>query len=101
MPKNSPDRVVCVCAALLIALATTNNSASQIAPERASITVSSRPGDAVEIAATNTNGVAHFSDLPPGQLRIIAAAEGFAPARHAIAATARVAAKTIRLTPAQ
>lgn len=50
---------------------------------------SSRPGDPAEIAATDARGVAQLQDVPPGGLRITAAAQGFATGQHSIAAADR------------
>jgi hypothetical protein len=46
---------------------------------------SSRAGDPIEIASSDAKGTASFANVPPGSLRLTAAAEGFAPAQHAIA----------------
>jgi hypothetical protein len=59
---------------------------------------SSRPGDPAEIASTDARGVAQLQDVPPGRLRITAAARGFATVQQSIAADDR-SAITLALTP--
>ena len=56
------------------------------------------PGDVAEFTATDAKGMTTFLDVPPGQLRFTARAEGFKPATVQIAEESRVSI-VITLTP--